>query len=221
MRHKLAALALLLFASPAVAQQPDDVTWKPADGEKLVFDVYRDGGKFGRHVVSFRREGDRLTVASDIELKVAIGPLAVFHYVHKATETYDGGKLAFLTARTKKDGKWVEVAAEATAGGLKIAGAAFKGVKAGVAIPSTHWNLAEMRQAAMLSTETGAMLPMQVTDKGIEKVKTSSGQIDARHYRVKSEMDASFWYDATGRWVGCAFKAQGSNVTYVLREAAD
>jgi hypothetical protein len=41
---------------------------------------------------------------------------------------------------------------------------------------------------------------------------------EARKYLVKSEMDASFWYDTSGRWVKCSFIAQGSKVDYVLRE---
>lgn len=211
-KTRLLAFLLILFAAPAAAD-----TWAPRDGEVLHFDVYRDGSKFGRHVVSFERTGDRLDVASDIELKVALGPLTVFHYVHKVAETWDAGQLTAVTSRTKKDGKWVQLAAEAAAGGLKVAGSKFRGLQPGPVIPSTHWNIAEMRQPAMFSTETGAMLPMQVIDQGVETVKTATGPIEARRYLVKSEMDATFWYDASGRWVKCAFRTQGSDIDYVLR----
>ena len=46
----------------------------------------------------------------------------------------------------------------------------------------------------------------------------AAGDIEARRFDVKSELSASFWYDASGRWVKCAFTAQGSKVEYVLRE---
>ena len=69
----------------------------------------------------------------------------------------------------------------------------------------------------MLSTETGAILPMQVEDLGLEQVRVGEGSVEARHYRVTSDLVASFWYDDQGRWVKCAFKARGSNVEYVLR----
>jgi hypothetical protein len=59
---------------------------------------------------------------------------------------------------------------------------------------------------------------MKVSDRGIEKVKTGSGMIDARRYDVDSELDASFWYDAQGRWVKTAFDAEGSKIEYVLRK---
>jgi hypothetical protein len=213
-RAFLAALVVSLsIPQPASAQ-----AWQPRDRDKLVFDVFRDGSKFGAHVVEFRRTGDELIVESDVELKVALGPITFFHYVHDATERWSGGALRSIAAQTKKDGKWRSMTLEAVEGGLRIAGAGFKGIILPGAIPSTHWNIAEMKQSAMLSTETGALLPMTVTDRGAERVKTGAGWVEARRYDVQSEIAASFWYDAAGRWVKCAFEAQGSKIDYVLRE---
>ncbi len=192
--------------------------WKPADGSRIEFDVLRNGQPFGRHVVAFRRKGDTLNVETDIDLKVMIGPLTVYHYVHDATETWIGGALERVEARTKKDGRWREVAAKAVQGGLDVAGSAFRGVLNKPVIPSTHWNIEQMSEPAMLSTETGEMLKMTVVDKGLETVRIGSGEIQARRYLVKSDLDAEFWYDARGRWVKCAFTAEGSRVEYVLRE---
>lgn len=199
--------------SPAFAQD-----WKPGDGDRLVFDVFRDGSKFGTHTVSFAQSGDTLIVDSDVELKVALGPLTLFHYVHDVTERYSADRLVSVAARTRSGGKWKQLTASAAEGGLNVMGAGFRGLLAGVVIPSTHWNIAEMKQPAMFSTETGAMLPMTVTDMGLERVRAGAGTVEARKYLVKSEIDAAFWYDASGRWVKCAFEAQGSKIDYVLRE---
>jgi hypothetical protein len=207
----LAGLAVLM--TPAFAQD-----WKPGDGDRFVFDVFRDGSRFGTHVVSFQQSGDTLTVASDVELKVMLGPLTLFHYVHDVTERYSAGRLIAVAARTKRDGKWKQLTVSAAEGGFNVIGAAFKGLLSGVVIPSTHWNIAQMKQPTMFSTETGAMLPMTVTDMGLERVRVGEGTIEARRYLVKSEITASFWYDAAGRWVKCAFEAQGSKIDYVLRE---
>ena len=61
------------------------------------------------------------------------------------------------------------------------------------------------------------MLPMKVVDRGIEQIKAGGATIDARRFDVTSELSASFWYDAKGRWVKCAFTAEGSKIDYVLR----
>lgn len=180
--------------------------------------MYRNGERFGTHLVSFERVGEALTIESNIELKVAFGPITAYHYVQSVNEVWIAGRLETVVARTKNEGKWRDFAARAVEGGLRIAGSAFQGVRPGLLIPSTHWNIAEMRQPAMLSTETGEMLPMTVIDKGIERVRVGAGEIEARRFLVKSDLDADFWYDAQGRWVKCAFTAQGSKVEYRLRK---
>jgi len=196
-------------------------TWRPGDGDRLEFDVFRDGGPLGHHIVTFAREGETLTVDTDIQLKVTFGPLTFFEYIHDVTETYVGDRLVWVGSRTKNDGKWKTLSAKAVTGGLNVTGEAFRGILSGLVVPSTHWNMEEMKQSAMFSTETGEMLPMSVTDRGIERVKVGATMIDARRYDVKSDLAASFWYDAEGRWVKCAFEAEGSKIDYVLRRLPD
>ena len=65
----LLAAAFALLSATATASAQD---WRPSDGDRLVFDVFRDGSKFGSHVVAFRKSGEELTVDSDIDLKVNI-----------------------------------------------------------------------------------------------------------------------------------------------------
>ena len=214
MRWLAGLAALILLAQPAHAQR-----WRPSDGDMLVFDVLRDGGAFGTHKVTFQKSGESLTVKTSVELKVAVGPLTLFEYLQDVTEQYSAGKLTWIGSRTKNEGRWKTLSAKAVEGGLQVTGEAFKGLLAGAVIPSTHWNADEMQQAAMFSTETGEMLPITVRDRGFERVTTSQGTIDARRFDVDSELDASFWYDARGRWVKCAFETQGSKIEYVLRDS--
>lgn len=211
-RLAIAMAAFALAASPATAQG-----WRPSDGDRIEFDVLRDGGAFGTHVLAFKRSGDSLTVKTDVELRVDLGPINFFHYVHDVTERYLGEKLVWVGSRTKNEGRWKTLKAQPAEGGLKVEGEKFKGVLSGVIIPSTHWNEDEMKQPKMFSTETGEMLPITVKDRGIETVRIKGGSVQARRYDVDSEIDASFWYDAQGRWVKCAFTTQGSKIEYVLR----
>lgn len=210
---KWIAVAAALLLSPAAYAQP----WQPANGDKLEFDVLRDGGAFGTHIVKFSRAGETLTVDTDVELKVSFGPLTLFEYIHDVTEKYTGGKLTWVGSRTKNEGKWKTLSLQAAQGGFKVTGEAFKGLLTGTVIPSTHWNRDEMTLPAMFSTETGEMMPMTVKDRGLEVIKAGGASIEARRFDVDSELDASFWYDAQGRWVKCAFETQGSKIEYVLR----
>jgi Family of unknown function (DUF6134) len=208
-------LGLALALAPL---QANASPWNPADGARLEFDVLRDGGQFGTHVLKFTREGDTLTVDTDVELRVSFGPLTVFEHLHDVTEKYLGDRLIWIGSRTKTGGKWKTLSVEPVEGGFNVKGEKFKGVLKSPIIPSTHWNEDQMRQGFLFSTETGEKLPMKVTDRGVEKIKAGGAMIDARRYDVDSELDASFWYDAQGRWVKTAFDAQGSKIEYVLRK---
>lgn len=212
MRFLVVLAVVVLAPLPAVAQP-----WQPANGAQLAFDVTRNGDPLGTHIVTFRREGEKLTVDTDVHLKVAFGPITFFDYIHDATETYSGGRLTWVGSRTKKDGAWKTLSAQAGQGGLDVKGSKFKGVLKGLVIPSSHWNQDEMRQPTMFSTETGEMLPMKVVDRGLEQIRAGGAMISARRFDVSSELDASFWYDDKGRWVKCAFEAEGSKIDYVLR----
>jgi hypothetical protein len=210
----------MLVWTPAWADTTAPARWMPKDGERLVFDVYRNGSKFGQHIVSFTRKGDALDVKTDIEFRVKVGPVTAFHYVHQSQETWTGAQIKTVRARTKSKGVWREMALDAVDGGLKVAGSAFRGVVPKSLVPSSHWDIRQMKQSEMLSTETGALLPMKVADRGVSAVKTASGTIEARRYDVDSELDASFWYDGSGRWVKCAFETDGQKIEYVLNEGA-
>jgi hypothetical protein len=208
------ALLLALAMTPAQAHASP---WAPSDGSRLEFDVLRDGGKFGTHTLTFDREGDTLTVDTDVELRVTLGPITLFEHLHDVTEKYTGDRLVWVGSRTKTGGKWKTLSVEAVNGGFNVKGEKFKGLVKDSIIPSTHWNENQMRQGFLFSTETGESLPMRVTDRGIENIKAAGRSIEARRYDVDSELDASFWYDAQGLWVKTAFDAQGSKIEYVLR----
>jgi Family of unknown function (DUF6134) len=202
----------------AAANEPAAFIWQPADGARLHFDVFRNGEPFGSHVVKFTRVGDAVKADTAIDLKVAIGPLTLYRYTHKSLEEWRAGRLQAVRAETLNEGKTSRLVVERVGDGLKVAGRAFSGLLDGQVFPSSHWNIDQMKQAAMLSTETGAMLDMKVVDEGVDAVKVGARTVQARRFLVKSDVTARFWYDEAGRWVKCAFEAQGQKVEYRLRE---
>jgi len=218
LRGALAALCFAFAVLGAGKAAAEPAAWQPKDGQQLYFDITRNGDKFGHHILNFRRTGEKMEVVSDVLLRAGIGPLTLFEYKLASTETYANGALQSVTARTLNNGKWRPMTASAVQGGLFITGEKFKGLVQGVVSPSSHWNIAEMKQNVMVELESGKPMPITVTDLGMDKVKFAKGEVAARRFRVKSDIVADFWYDDQSRWVKCAFTTQGSRIEYTLRD---
>jgi len=212
-----AIAALFLSASGASA---DDAAAPAAPyDERLVFEVFRNGSEFGRHVVSFDRSGEELKVVTDIDLTVRFGPFTPFKYRHDSTELWRGGELWSVDAETLKDGDTYRVYVRRRDGALEVDGTAFDGsVETGL-LPSSHWNIGFTDDGRLISTETGKILDIAVEALGVETIEAAGRMVEATRYRMTSDLTVDLWYDSSGRWVKCQFEARGQTVEYVLSQA--
>ena len=77
----------------------------PAEGA-LVFTVLRNGSEVGSHAIRFHDDGSELdvTVETDVNVKLPIVRLSVYHFKHRSQERSRGGSLVQLTSATDGDG---------------------------------------------------------------------------------------------------------------------
>ena len=92
-------------------------------------------------------------------------------------------------------------------------------VHAGHLLPSTHWNIAQTRQRALLNTQTGKILHTGVREVGRETVRTASAAPGATHFAYGGDIKMDQWFDDRSRWVKSTFKAttDGSMIEYTLQ----
>ena len=83
-------------------------------------------------------------------------------------------------------------------------------------IPSSHWNIGQLYQENMMSSETGKPLPVDVENLGLETITAGGKEIEATRYRLKSDIVVDLWYDADNRWVKCSFEARDQKIEYTL-----
>lgn len=218
---RLFVLALtLLFSAPAALAQGYPT---PADGERIVFDVYRKGDvEFGTHEVAFEREGGDVIARSTIRLRAGFGPITAFRYEHDATERWNEGRLLQLTSRTLKDGDTYEVEARYEDGMISVEGedpddGPISQTLPGDILSSSHWHGYPVDMREMLNTEHGTVMDTTLEDLGMTQIEGDGGMIDVRHIRLSSSLVVNLYYDENGRWAGCEFDARGQNVRYVRR----
>lgn len=195
----------------------------PVENEEIVFDVYRNGDtRFGTHALSFQRQGEDLLVSIDIELRAGVGPITVFRYEHQSSERWRDGQLIALQSETLKDGETYDVSAERDGDRLDVQGEAPEAGPVSLefplsVLPSSHWHGYETGEYAILNTEHGDELGVTVEYLGEEMLEADGERINARRYRLISDLTVDLWYDENGRWAGCEFEARGQTVRYVRR----
>ncbi|HBU62603.1 MAG: hypothetical protein CMH91_13295 [Oceanicaulis sp.] len=195
----------------------------PDAGERIVFDVYRNGDtRFGTHALSFTQDGQDLLVNIDIELRAGLGPVTVFRYEHQSTERWREGQLVGLVSETLKDGDTYEVSAQSSGEALDVQGMAPEDGPISLELPlsilpSSHWHGYRPGEYDILNTEYGNELDVTVEYLGEEMLEADGERIPARRYRLISDLTVDLWYDENGRWAGCEFEARGQTVRYVRR----
>lgn len=193
--------------------------WTVKDGAVIDYTVLRKGKPFGSHVLTFeRKDDDRFTVTTDVDLDVKLGPISLFKYRLDAKESWENGKLVELSGKVNNDGDKASVKASAEDETLNVDGTKFDGKLPASIIPSSHWNIQQVFSDRMLSTESGEVIDISMEKMGADRVKVGDQMVDATHYRLMSDINVDLWYDDQSRWVKLKFEIDGQNIEYVLNK---
>jgi len=214
-----AFIAFSAHADETADQVSMPTPWVATNGAVIDFTVLRKGKPFGRHMLTFDRdESGELTVTTDVDLRVKIGPITAFRYRLDSVEKWVNGQLVGLNGTSNSDGRKGRVSAVQENGELAVESTKFDGILPLTTIPSSHWNRMQVYQDRMLSTETGEVLEIDVETIGDDVVMVAGEPVNATHYRLKSDLTVDLWYDAQSRWVKLAFEVRGQDIEYVLNE---
>ena len=209
----LGALSLVAVGRAGAAEPPLPVP----PGNRLAFDVVRNGSRIGGHFLDFVVSGDRLDVHIAVDLAIGIGPLTLFRYTHRARETWTAGQVQSIEARTNHDGTRHNLTMSRRANGFWVSGDKDSYLAPPETLPATHWNRRSL-DGPMVNTETGVLMHPQIKDRGLETLMTASAiPLQARHFSLSGDVSLVTWYDHSSRWVGLGFAgADGSKITYLL-----
>jgi hypothetical protein len=233
MRRLILALAIMGCGS-AAAQATADFPYGPSH----VFAAFRNGERIGTHSLSFQQNGNKRTVTTSIDLSVKALGMVMYRYNHRGQEIWNGNSFESIATQTDDNGTKYSVRAKQEPGGVSVVrdgGTAPKaagndaGFQQGAAkqltmppstLPTTHWNLSQVKQSAMLNSQSGDLAKVQITPRGRETIKTASGaSLQATRYSYSGDVQMDQWFDDRGRWVKGAFKApDGSTIEYILQE---
>ena len=215
--------ASIILAAASLGSAPAANREAVPDAGTIAFDVYRGNSPFGTHILRFEENGDELRVTTDVDLRVRIGPITAFRYEHDSVEVYRDGELVSLQTSTLKDGERLSVDISRNGDVYSGQGSDEDGNTRPVSLssslpPSSHWGGYAVGLDTVLNTETGAEMPVTITELGQSMIEVGGQTIEARHVRMEGSLTLDLWYDANGEWVRSEFSVRGQDITYVRRD---
>ena len=235
MRRQLAATLVVSVLGSITVSAANDFPY----GQTLAFNVFRNGQEIGRHTLTFESDGPNRVVTVAINFGVKAMGITAYRYTHADREVWNGDTLQALDSQTDDNGKKYKVHVQRGAKGLTVerqapadainASTADQGLQPpsiehevlpADILPTSHWNIAQVKRSVLLNTQYGTLARVQVTPMGREPVKTATGAtIEATRYHYTGDIRMDQWFDDRGRWVKGMFAApDGSTIDYVLQE---
>ncbi len=203
-RRLLPVLAHALATTPALAQDrpaPRDYHWR----------VMRNGTHIGSHDVSFSRRGEDLLALSEVMVTPRVLGVVVYRFEHRYTEVTRGGHFVSVTSRQNRNGRIVEVEAEATPRGVAIRGSEGERLLPPDAAPLSWWEPQRFGGAVpIFGTTTGKLMDLRWTREPMAGGGT--------RWRLAGEVDAVLEFAADGRWT--AYQVLGDDGSTVIYERA-
>jgi hypothetical protein len=202
----------LLAALPSVSRAALPVP----TGNRLGFDIIRNGKRLGAHVLTFERDDDSLVVRVSVELVVKAAFITLYRYRHSAIERWAGDKVVELETSTDDHGKKFAVTGRRDGRGLVIEGTGTpRYVAPANALPATHWNRRQL-DGPWINTQDGKLARPRVTRQGADDIQTArAGFLRATHFALSGDVEFDLWYDNQPSWAGLRFKGKdGSLIRY-------
>ena len=187
----------------------------------LEYELFRNNQSIGYHKYDFVREGDNLSIVSEVSFKINKLGVDLYKYFAKSEENYEKGAFKSYSSKTKQNKKdrYVNIIVDPTDKNLIIEGSSYKGKADKDFIVGTWWNHEIVKAKAQISGISGRIIEQTVTFIGKEEVKIGNKTYKTLHFNFKSsdetlpdskKLNTDIWYDEkTYLWVKASFEKTG------------
>ena len=210
----LPLIFLITFTSNAIShiKHYDDLN-------RIEFDIYRNNKFIGKHIFSFKRFDDKLSVKSEINFEIKKFGVVLYKYHVEGTEIYNDGKLIKFNSKTNQNGKKKYVNMILEDEEYKIDGSSYQGKTPTDYLLGTWWNHSIVKAKAQISAVSGRIIKQKVTFLGKETIKIGEKSYETLHFNFSStdkklskdkRLNTDIWYDEkTLNWVKASFEKKG------------
>jgi hypothetical protein len=205
---------LLLFSFPSFAhvQHYDNLN-------SIEFDIYRNGKNIGKHIFSFKKNNEELSVESEINFVIKKLGVTLYKYHVKGVEIYKDDVLLSFNSKTEQNGKEKYVNLKLEEENYIIDGSSFKGKAPTSYLIGTWWNHSIVKAPAQISAVSGRIIKQKVSFLGKETLNIGGKSYNALHFNFSSadknlskdkKLNTDVWYDEkTLNWLKASFEKKG------------
>lgn len=203
----------LPFASSAHVQHYEDIN-------RIEFDIYRNNKNIGKHIFSFKKSDEGLSVKSEINFEIKKFGIVLYTYHVEGTEFYKNDQLLKFNSKTNQNGKekYVNMLLD-DKGEYIIDGSSYQGKASADYLLGTWWNHSIVKAEAQISAVSGRIIKQKVNFLGKEIIKIGEKTYNTLHFNFSStdkklakskKLNTDVWYDEeTLNWVKASFNKNG------------
>ena len=131
----------------------------------LEYELLRNNNSIGFHKFDFKRDGDNLTIISEVSFKITKLGVELYKYFASSEENYENGIFKSYYSKTKQNKKdrYVNIKLDPNNENLIIDGSSYKGKADKDFIVGTWWNHEIIKAKAQISGISGRIIDQKVT----------------------------------------------------------
>ena len=187
----------------------------------LEYELFRNNKSIGYHKYNFERQGENLSIKSEVNFKINKLGVDLYKYYAKSEENYEKGVFTSYTSKTKQNKKdrYVNIKIDQKGNNLIIDGSSYKGKADKDFIVGTWWNHEIIKSKAQISGISGRIIEQTVTFLGKEEIKIGEKTYQTLRFNFKSsdeglpeskKLNTDIWYEEnTYLWIKAAFEKTG------------
>lgn len=216
LRGRIAALSALAAAFGAGQAAP-----AAAAPQILTYQVeHPTYGNIGVYSNTIDQKGDSVDVRTQLHVAVKVLGISMFKQEADRLEHWEKGRLIAFQGGTDDNGKQIDVNGKAQGDAFVIASPLGNFTAPAKVHPSNPWAPQSLDTDVMMSTKTGRVMKVVVTDTG-EATVTFDGQTAKLHqYFIDGEKHQVVWLNDAGVVAAFQTEEDGQRITFVLQKDA-
>jgi hypothetical protein len=204
-----AAVALALSTPAALA----------SDSGEYTFTVLKDGAPVGEHRFAFDREGSRIEIEEETDIKVSLALIPVYEFEHERHEIWQDGRALSIRSHTNNNGERFDITVQPNGDGyIRTVNGRVDKFDESTAI-LTYWRPDLRQHHSFFSVIEDKTLELSFQYLGKEVLKVDGQPLQVDHYRTVGDEEREFWFDPEGHVAKVEFERRGSEIEYLRNEA--